>query len=167
MSIFSKLINGAIPPYKKAIPVLSPLNGQVVTLDKVPFQLFQQRLLGEGIAIQPSGYKLLAPFDGKVEFFPPTHQQIRVKAANGLKMLIQIGIGGEKLMGEGYKSRLKTGDQFKQGDCLIEFDLRKIKPLLESTLCPVTILNSHQLIGIKAHCHQVMANEDVAFTAYV
>jgi len=167
MAIFNKLIEGELPPHKKAIPLLSPLNGKVSTLDEVPQLLFKHRLLGEGVAITPSGYKLLSPFDGLIEEFPATKHQIRLRANNGIRLLIQIGIGSEQLMGEGFKSRLNAGDKISRGQVLLEFDLRKLKQLLPSIICPVTLLNSDKLLGIRAHQHQVIAGEDPALTFYL
>lgn len=167
MAIFHKLIEGDIPAHKKALPVLSPMNGSVSTLDKVPQLLFKNRLLGEGVAITPSGYKVVSPFDGVIEAFPATKHQIRIKANNGIRMLIQVGIGSEQLMGEGFKSKLKAGDKISQGQQLLEFDLRKLKQLLPSVICPVTLLNSDKLLGIQVHQHQVIAGEDPAFTFYL
>ena len=82
-------------------------------------------------------------------------------------MQIQMGIDSHIMMGEGFKRKVQVGEVFKQGQVLAEFDLRKMKLVLESTLCPVTIINSDKIAGIQAHCHQVIATEDHAMTVYI
>lgn len=168
MTLFSKLVDPtALPPHKKSLLILSPLFGRVTTLDSVPDALFNQRIFGEGVAIEPSGYQVFAPFAGKVEVFPESAYQLRIVAKNGLKMLIQMGINSHLMMGEGFKRKVQVGDVFKQGEVLAEFNLRKMKLALDSTLCPVTIINSDKIAGIQAHCHQVIGAEDPAMTLYI
>ncbi|MFT4939095.1 MAG: PTS system glucose-specific IIA component [Paraglaciecola sp.] len=168
MSFFSRLVDPkALPPYKKSLPILSPVSGRVFTLDNVPDALFTQRIYGEGVAIEPSGYQIFAPFSGKVEQFPESAHQLRIVAKNGLKMQIQMGINSHRMMGEGFKRKVKVGELFKQGQVLAEFDLRKMKLALDCTLCPVTIINSDKIAGIQAHCYQVIATEDHAMTVYI
>jgi PTS system glucose-specific IIA component len=168
MSLFNKLVDpDALPPHKKLLPILSPISGRVFTLDEVPDALFSQRVYGEGVAIEPSGYQVIAPFAGKVESFPECAHQLRIVAKNGLRMQIQMGIDSHRMMGEGFKRKVKEGDFFEKGQILAEFDLRKMKTSLDSTLCPVTVINSDKLAGIQAHCYQVIGAEDPAMTVYI
>lgn len=156
-----------IPVHRKKIPIKSPLSGKVTTLDTVPNEIFKQRLFGEGVVIAPSGYQLFAPFSGKVEHLPTTAHQIRLRAKNGLQLLIQLGLGSESMLAEGFKPKVKVGELVSQGQVLIEFDLRIMKQKLHSLLCPVTIINSDKLIGVVAHCHQARALQDNCMTLYV
>jgi PTS system glucose-specific IIA component len=168
MALFHKLLSpDALPAYKKALTILSPLSGEVLSLDTVPNKLFSERLFGEGVAIDPSGYQVIAPFSGTVQKCPETASQIRIKASNGLIMQIQLGIDSHRMMGEGFKRKIKVGESFAQGQVLLEFDLRKMKDQLTSILCPVTILNSDKVRGIQTHCYQVIAGEDKALTVYL
>jgi PTS system glucose-specific IIA component len=168
MGLFTKLIaaDTAID-FRKKWPLVSPLTGKVHTLDKVPCPLFGQRLFGEGVAIEPAGYQLLAPCSGQLTALDERGHQLRLQARNGLIIMIQLGIGSEHMLGEGFKRLIKPGQKFSQGQVLLEFDLIKMKKQLVSTLCPVTIVNSDKLLGIEAHCHHVMAGEDPAMTLYI
>ena len=49
----------------ETLTVFSPLAGQAVPLEKVPDPVFSEKMLGDGIAIEPSEGILYAPFDGK------------------------------------------------------------------------------------------------------
>jgi PTS system glucose-specific IIA component len=168
MALFHKLVTAdALPSFKKALPILSPLSGKVLTLDAVPNKLFSERLFGEGVAIDPSGYQVFAPFAGTVQHLPATACVLRIKASNGLILQIQLGIEPQKMMGEGFKRKVKVGESFVQGQVLLEFDLAKMKAQLISVLSPVTVLNSENVRGIEAHCYQVIGGEDKALTVYV
>jgi PTS system glucose-specific IIA component len=168
MGLFSRLIDpNSIPSHKKAIDIYSPLTGTVVPLDDVPHALFTERLFGEGIAIKPSGYQVLAPFTGTMLYFPELANQIRIKAQNGLQLQIQLGIDSHLMMGEGFKRAIKQGESFEQGQLLAEFSQVKMKKHLPSILCPITILNSDKVKGIQAHYFQVIAAEDKVMTVYI
>jgi len=168
MGLFSRLVDPkSLPSHKKAIDIISPLTGTTVPLDEVPNALFTERLFGEGIAIKPSGYQVLAPFSGTMTHFPELANQLRLKAKNGLQLQIQLGIDSHLMMGEGFKRVVKQGENFEQGQVLAEFSLVKMKKQLPSILCPITLLNSDNIKGLHAHYFQVFAAEDTIMTVYI
>lgn len=168
MGIFTRLVNAnSLPAHKKALEIYSPITGSVQLLDKVPHALFTERMFGEGIAIKPSGYQVLAPFSGTMLHFPELANQLRLKAKNGLQMQIQLGIDSHIMMGEGFKRFVKQGEHFEQGQLLGEFSLAKMKRQLPSVLCPVTLLNSDKIKGLQGHYYQVVAGEDFMMTVYI
>ena len=129
--------------------------------------LFTARMFGEGIAIKPSGYQVLAPFAGTMLHFPELANQIRLQAKNGLRLQIQLGIDSHLMMGEGFKRIIKQGETFEQGQLLAEFSLVKMKRQLPSILCPITLLNSDKIKGIQGHYFQVIAAEDKIMTVFI
>jgi len=168
MGLFSRLVDvSSLPSHKKAIDIYSPLTGKVLPLNEVPHALFTERLFGEGIAIKPSGYQVLAPFSGTMLHFPELANQLRIKAKNGLQLQIQLGIDSHLMMGEGFKRVVKQGESFEQGQLLGEFSLVKMKEKLPSILCPITLINSDKIKGLQAHYFQVIAGEDKIMTVYI
>jgi PTS system glucose-specific IIA component len=168
MGLFNRLVDtNSLPPHKKVIDIFSAITGKVVPLDEVPHALFTERVFGEGIAIKPSGYQVLAPFAGTMIYFPELANQLRLKAKNGLQLQIQLGIDSHLMMGEGFKRVVKQGESFEQGQLLGEFSLVKMKKQLPSILCPITILNSDKIKGLQAHYFQVIAGEDFMMTVYI
>jgi glucose-specific phosphotransferase system IIA component len=168
MGLFSKLVtNESIPNHKKAIPLLSPINGKIKPLEEFPCAVFTERLLGEGVCIDPAGYQVFSPFDGIVEFYPQTSHQIRLKSKQGIKLLIHFGFEAQQLMGEGFRLKTQEGRRISQGDVLLEFDLPKLKQKLSSHLFAVTILNSPKLKGILPQKQQVLALQDILMTLYI
>ena len=51
---------------EKSRNILAPMSGQVVPLEQVPDAVFSQKLLGDGIAIQPVDEKIYAPVSGSI-----------------------------------------------------------------------------------------------------
>ena len=53
----------------------APISGDVIPLSEVNDQTFATGLLGQGVAIQPAGTRVIAPADAKVEAIFPTVTQ--------------------------------------------------------------------------------------------
>ncbi|MED4659182.1 PTS glucose transporter subunit IIA, partial [Bacillus licheniformis] len=46
--------------------VFSPVDGQVLELSKVPDPVFSQKMMGDGMAVEPSAGEIVSPVDGEV-----------------------------------------------------------------------------------------------------
>ncbi len=121
--------------------IASPLKGDVVTLAEVNDDVFSGGLLGQGVAIHPQEGVLKAPFDGKVMMFLPSCHAVGLQDANGLELLIHIGIDTVNLNGQHFSSALKVGDDVKAGETLITFDIAAIKDAGYDLITPVVVVN--------------------------
>lgn len=153
--------------FKKRLPIISPVNGKVKPLNEYPSKLYSQRMFGEGVALELSGYQVVAPFDCIIDQLYPTAEQIRIRSAQGIRMQIQLGVKTELLMGNGFRFYAKKGDKIARGEPILDYDLRKMKDNLSSSISAITILNSDKLKAIKANYIQARANEDTLLFLYV
>lgn len=168
MTIFRRLADpDNPPPHSRKIPLLSPLSGKVISLDHVTNQALNQRLLGEGVCISPSGYQIFCPFDGTIIKINSCCDQVRIKSSQGIVLLIQMGVGRHMPFGEGIKAKVKQAQRVKQGETIAEFDLAKLKSHAPEFLCSLTILNSDSVKGVLAHQHSVRALEDNMMTLLI
>ncbi len=127
---------------KTANNVASPMKGNVKALAESEDEAFASGALGEGLAIEPTEGKLYAPFDGEIVTFFPTGHAIGLKSADGVELLIHVGMDTVKLNGEGFTPKAKQGDHVKKGDLLLEFDIAKIKAAGYSIVSPVVVTNT-------------------------
>ena len=127
---------------KTANNVASPMKGNVRALAESEDEAFASGALGEGLAIEPTEGKLYAPFDGEIVTFFPTGHAIGMKSADGVELLIHVGMDTVKLNGEGFTPKAKQGDHVKKGDLLLEFDIGKIKSAGYSIISPVIVTNT-------------------------
>lgn len=135
---------------KKEDSVLkSPLKGKLLDIIDVPDEVFAEKLLGDGIAIEPSEGILYSPVDGEVVQLFSTKHAVEMLSNDGLEILIHIGIDTVKMNGEGFKNFVSQGDKVKIGDKLIEFDLNLIKQKAKSTITPVLITNLRDIKELK------------------
>ncbi|HDC5187255.1 TPA: PTS transporter subunit IIABC [Staphylococcus aureus] len=119
--------------------VHAPLTGEVTLLSEVPDQVFSEKMMGDGIAIKPSQGEVRAPFNGKVQMIFPTKHAIGLVSDSGLELLIHIGLDTVKLNGEGFTLHVEEGQEVKQGDLLINFDLDYIRNHAKSDITPIIV----------------------------
>lgn len=122
--------------------VHAPLNGTAIPLSNVHDATFAEEILGKGMAILPSNDQVVAPFDGTVETLFDTKHAIGLKRADGLELLIHIGINTVELNGDGYTAHVAAGDTITAGQPLITFDRAAIKEKGYDVTTPVIITNS-------------------------
>ncbi|MCY7794955.1 glucose-specific PTS transporter subunit IIBC [Bacillus spizizenii] len=118
-----------------------PLKGETVSLTDVPDQVFSEKMMGEGFAIDPSEGKVVAPADGEIVSIFPTKHAIGFMSAGGTEILIHVGIDTVKLSGEGFEAHVTSGQAVKQGELLLTFDLDYIKQHAASAVTPVIFTN--------------------------
>ena len=102
------------------------LSGKTVSIESVPDATFAEKILGDGIAIEPTSNVLLAPVDSVVEQTMDTNHAIGLVMANGLEILLHIGLDTVAMNGDGFAIHVREGDRVKAGQELITFDPEKI-----------------------------------------
>ncbi|KQY95910.1 PTS galactitol transporter subunit IIC [Caulobacter sp. Root1455] len=119
----------------------SPLKGWIAPLDEAPDAVFAERMLGDGLAIDPLGSTLHAPCDARVIAVHATRHAVTLRADNGAEILMHVGLETVGLGGEGFEVHVKDGDAVKAGDTLISFDLDLLSQRAKSLITPVVITN--------------------------
>ena len=111
----------------KAEVLSKPVDGQVVALSEVNDEVFSSGMIGEGFGILPTSGELIAPEDGEITMLFETNHAIGLKTRNGAELLFHIGLDTVQLEGKHFTPYVKAGNQVKQGQPLIQFDLDAIK----------------------------------------
>lgn len=126
----------------KTITLYSHMNGTVVKLEDVEDEVFSQKILGEGAAVEPSEGKLYAPCDGKIDSVFDTKHAVNMVSDDGVEILLHIGIDTVKLGGQYFEAHVSDGQEVKKGDLLISFDMDKIKAAGYKVTTPLIIGNT-------------------------
>ncbi|NMI06784.1 PTS transporter subunit EIIC [Paenibacillus sp. SZ31] len=124
--------------------IVSPMTGEIKPISEVEDQAFAQELMGKGIAIVPTDGKVYAPFDGVVEALYRTKHAIGLKAANGVEILIHIGVDTVSLKGKYFNAHIEQGQTIKAGDLLVEFDPEGITSAGYNTITSIVVTNMQQ-----------------------
>jgi phosphocarrier protein FPr len=134
----------------------------------VPDPVFAQKMVGDGISIDPSDSLLLAACDGEVIALHAAGHAVTLRTAQGIELLMHIGIDTVNLKGEGFRPRVKIGDRVRAGTPLIEFDLDFVATHAKSALTQIVIANSDRVGSWdRAGGGLVAAGKDTIFTVVV
>lgn len=125
----------------KLLEVSAPGTGTLISLDKVPDDVFANRMMGDGFAIELSDSTIYAPITGTILSIFPTKHAIAMIDNYGNEVLIHIGLDTVNLDGEGFRLLVAEGDKIKQGQIIAEINIEKITNEGYSLITPVIFTN--------------------------
>ena len=124
------------------IRLTSPLAGELIPLSAVKDMVFSTGAMGRGAAVRNPQGKVVAPFDGEITVFFETKHAIGLKSADGVELLIHVGMDTVKLKGEHFTAQAAQGDKVKKGQVLLTFDPAAIREAGYDTTTPVVVTNA-------------------------
>ena len=122
-----------------ALKIIAPFDGWCAPLDEVPDPVFAGRLLGDGLAIDPTSGIVIAPCDGEIVTLPASGHAVSIRSLHGVDVLIHVGIDTVQLGGRGFDPRVTPGARVKAGDELIRFDLNVVARGAKSLMTPIVV----------------------------
>lgn len=145
----------------KTITLYSHMNGTAVKLEDVEDEVFSQKILGEGAAVEPSEGKLYAPCDGKIDSVFDTKHAVNMVSDDGVEILLHIGIDTVKLGGQYFEAHVSDGQEVKKGDLLISFDMDKIKAAGYKVTTPIIIGNTDDYASVEPAAENSISAGDI------
>jgi phosphocarrier protein FPr/phosphocarrier protein len=146
-----------------AVTLHAPLRGWCAPLDETPDEVFAQRLLGDGVAIDPTGDTLHAPCDGEVISVAASKHAVAVRAENGAEILMHVGIDTVALAGKGFDALVQQGARVKRGEPLLKFDLDVLAQGAKSLVTPILITNGERFAVANVNAGRGVEVGDVIF----
>ena len=122
----------------------APVAGKVVPVSEVNDPTFSEGIVGQGVAILPTGNTVVAPCDAVVDVMFETGHAVSITTAFGAEVLIHVGLETVKLGGQHFTVHVKKGDHVKEGQLMIEFDREAIAAEGYDTITPVVICNAEK-----------------------
>ncbi|WAA09761.1 PTS sugar transporter subunit IIA [Fervidibacillus albus] len=126
---------------RRSLSIIAPMNGQLIPIEQVPDQVFSEKMMGNGIAIDPTDGNVFFPIDGEVILIPETKHAIGLRAIGGTEILIHIGLETVSLNGAGFHLLVEVGDQISVGQKLAEVQLDYIQTHATSAITPIVVTN--------------------------
>lgn len=147
---------------KKAVELTAPVDGIIVKLESLPDPAFAEKMLGDGIAIEPASDDFVSPCDGVVSGITESAHAYSITSSEGLELLLHIGIDTVELKGEGFSPKVKLGDRLRRGDLLAVVDLDLVRSKGYSALTPLIITNMDEVASLEKKSEKVIGGKDVA-----
>ncbi len=107
--------------------IVAVVDGKSIPIEEVKDGVFSEKMMGEGIAFLPEDGKIVAPCSGKMSVVYDTGHAYGITRADGLEILIHIGLDTVNLNGKGFTAKVKANQEVKQGQLLCEVDLAYLK----------------------------------------
>lgn len=144
-----------------AMSIKACVSGQLIDMSEVKDEMFSKKMMGDGVAIEPSSDTVVAPADAEVTMvMADSNHAVGLRFGNGAELLIHIGIDTVNLKGKGFTCFVKQGDKVKAGQKLITFDKKVIADAGYAATVMMAITNSAEYPQLKKVKDQkVLANE--------
>jgi phosphoenolpyruvate-protein phosphotransferase len=123
-----------------SLPILAPFDGWCSSLDEVPDPVFAARMLGDGLAVDPTSGILTAPCAGEIITLPASGHAVSIRTPQGIELLIHVGIDTVHLAGRGFEAKVRPGAIVRAGDELIRFDLDIVARGAKSLMTPIVVM---------------------------
>ena len=143
---------------QKEVPAPAPISfpdvlgavaqGAFVPMEEIPDPTFSQGVLGVCCGINPDTGKVYSPMDGTISQLADTLHAVGIEA-EGVELLIHVGIDTVEMKGDGFRSHVKEGQTVKKGDLLLTMDLEKIKAAGHPSTIMVAVTNSDDLASVE------------------
>lgn len=160
MAFFDKLF-GSKESKSIDVEIYAPISGTIVNIEDVPDVVFSEKIVGDGIAIRPTGNKIVAPVDGVIGRIFETNHAFSIESKDGVELFVHFGIDTVELKGEGFTRIVQEGHQVKRGETIIEFDLASLEAKAKSVLTPLVISNMDEINSMDKMSGEVVAGESV------
>ena len=124
----------------RTLVLVAPLAGWSTPLDEAPDPVFAGRMLGDGLAVDPTNATLHAPCDGEIIALPGSRHAVTLRTEAGAEILMHIGIDTVGLAGEGFTAHVEVGQRVVARQRLITFDLDLLARRAKSLLTPILVM---------------------------
>lgn len=151
-----------VMPEKVDLTVSAPVEGALIRLEDVKDPVFSSKAMGEGAAIIPEKGEVVAPDDCEVSVLYETGHAMGLKLANGVELLIHIGIDTVELKGKHFEKLVKQGEKIKKGTKIVSFDIDKIKKAgYDPTVCVIVSNTPSYRTVAKVPTAKAVADTDI------
>ena len=142
------------------------LSGKAIPLAEVGDGVFSEGILGDGMAIIPENEILYAPVDAEIAaLMPDSRHACGLKLANGMEVLLHIGLDTVDMKGDGFEYLVQQGQKVSAGTPLVKFDRAKIKAAGHRDVTVCIISNEGNAQDIQFHTGiNVKENESAVIT---
>ncbi|WP_437890184.1 PTS N-acetyl glucosamine transporter subunit IIABC [Phytobacter sp. V91] len=138
----------AVPNAALIAGLVSPITGEVVSLDEVPDEAFASKAVGDGVAIKPTDKTVVSPAAGTIVKIFNTNHAFCLETEKGAEIVVHMGIDTVTLGGQGFSRLVDEGAQVTAGQPVLEMDLDYLNATARSMISPVVCSNIDDFSGL-------------------
>ncbi|WP_306507617.1 glucose PTS transporter subunit IIA [Corynebacterium sp.] len=145
--------------------IASPAEGDVVPMADIDDPVFSAGTLGDGVGIVPENNEVYSPVSGTVMSAMKSGHAYGIKTADGVEVLVHIGINTVKMKGDGFSPAVKKGDTVQKGELLATVDFDKVRAAGYDTTIVLAVTNTKALAAVTPAGLKHAAAGDTVITA--
>ena len=145
--------------------IASPAEGDVVPMADIDDPVFSAGTLGDGVGIVPVNNEVYSPVSGTVMSAMKSGHAYGIKTADGVEVLVHIGINTVKMKGDGFSPAVKKGDTVQKGELLATVDFDKVRAAGYDTTIVLAVTNTKALAAVTPAGLKHAAAGDTVITA--
>lgn len=131
--------------FGKKEKIVSPVDGMYIPLNEVNDPVFSQGIIGDGVAVIPSGEEIFSPVDGVISMIADQKHGIGITMKDGTELIIHMGIDTVELKGEPFTIYKNLNDKVKQGEVLAHMDINAIEKAGKETVILIIVIGKQDL----------------------
>ncbi|MGL4697406.1 PTS sugar transporter subunit IIA [Enterococcus larvae] len=135
--------------------------GEVISIEAVADEVFSQKMMGDGFAVEPASGDIYAPISGTVVSVFPTKHAIGLQTESGLEVLVHMGLDTVEMKESAFTILVQDGQKITAGDKIAEADLSKIRAEGKGTTIIVVFTNSEKIQAIHLDKKGIQAGKTI------
>ena len=149
-------------PVKLNETLYAVATGKLIPISEVNDPVFSQKMMGDGFAVIPESGEIYSPIEGVVLSVFQTKHAVGMKMANGLEILLHMGIDTVELNGEPFDIKVAEGSKVSQGTLIANVNLEAIISAGKAIDMVVVITNMDAVKSFElSRTGQVKAGDEV------
>lgn len=146
----------------QAVQLCAVADGTVQSIEQASDPVFAQKMMGEGYFVEPTNGHIYAPTSGIISSIFPTKHAIGLTTADGLEILIHMGVNTVELGGTPFDIKVSEGQVVTKDTMIADVDLAAIKEAGKETAMMVLLTNmEHVLTFVLTHTGEATAKTPV------
>ena len=130
----------------QTLQLASPVNGRLIALSEVNDEVFSQKMMGEGFAVEPIDGIIYSPVSGVVVSIFKTKHALGIKTSSGLEVMIHMGLDTVELQGKPFNILVKEGDKVTPDTQIAKIDLEQVKEAGKDPIILTLITNTNDYV---------------------
>lgn len=129
----------------KSVDVFAMCDGEFVNIEKVPDEVFAQKMMGDGFAIIPTSGVMNSPVNGQVDNIFPTKHAVSF-TVGALEILLHMGIDTVSLEGKPFTIHVNENTSVSSSDHIADVNLDELEANNKNKEMIVVFTNGSEVI---------------------
>ncbi|AVK64050.1 PTS glucose transporter subunit IIABC [Lactobacillus sp. CBA3606] len=148
----------------KSEEIVAPATGQLIKIESVSDDVFSQKMMGDGFAVDPVHNDIVSPVAGVVSTVFPTKHAIGITTEKGLEVLVHMGLDTVELNGEPFDMLVESGNHVEPNTPLAIMDIDKVKAGGKGTTIVIVYTNMDKIDSVPIVSPQYVDHGDAVGT---